>query len=419
MAGIALLLLQTNLFAQITLNWASSFSPAWGNGDLTHTASNIGGNSINCTATISMTGSGVFMPVMGSSGAQSPSVSGAVFTIPGATNRIQITPNYTNTSSYTDIVLSFSAMTTNVSFRIVDIDKNDASSTTYFDRVTVTGSNGSTSFNPVLTKFDPVTDPNFLVLSGNTAQVNTTSGQAGNTASDATDQRGTITVDFGSSVINSISIRYDNAPGTNSNPASQSIAIGDVSFLQSTLPVSLVVFSGRRQGQDVVLNWTTRQEFNSAFFEIERSNGTSSWEKIGAVTAAGNSNTDIDYSFLDVNPQGSLLLYRLKQTDIDNHYKYSGIVRITAKAPSTGLQAYPNPFREQVNISLYSPVQQQVSVALLDAAGRRVRTETKKLFAGENSIMVPGPGSLVKGVYHIVAYDAAGNMLGRSKIVRD
>jgi hypothetical protein len=183
MAGLALLLSQTNLLAQINLNWATSFSPSWGNGDLTGTASNIGGNSINCSASFIMTGAGVFMPVLGSSGSQSPSVSGAVFTVPGTTNRIQVTPNYNSNSSYTDIVLSFSSMTTNISFRIVDIDKSDASSTTYFDRVTVTGSNGSSTFNPTLTKYDPVTDPNFLVLSGNSAQVNTTSGQAGNTAS--------------------------------------------------------------------------------------------------------------------------------------------------------------------------------------------------------------------------------------------
>ena len=399
MAGVALLLSQTNLLAQINLNWASSFTPSWANGDLTGTASNIGGNSINCSASFAMTGAGVFMPVLGSSGSQSPSVSGAVFTVPGTTNRIQVTPNYNSNSSYTDIVLSFSSMTTNISFRIVDIDKSDASSTTYFDRVTVTGSNGSSNFYPTLTKYDASTDPNFLIISSNAAQVNTTSGQAGNTASDATDQRGTITVDFGSSVINSITIRYDNAPGANSNPASQSIAIGTVSFLQSTLPVSLTDFSGHRQGQDVLLNWTTQQEYNSSLFEIERSNGTNSWEKIGNVIAAGSSNTAIDYSFLDLNPQGSLLLYRLKQIDIDNRSKYSGIVRIASKGAATDLQAYPNPFREQVSVSIYSATQQRVSVSILDAAGRTVKTITKDLYAGQNNIMLSGFGQFAKGIY--------------------
>jgi len=109
-----------------------------------------------------MTGSGAFMAAMGSSGAQTPTVAGAVFTIPGASNRIQVTPNYTNTSSYTTIVLSFTAMTTNVVFRIADIDKNDPNSNSYFDRVTVTGSDGSTNYLPTITKYDPVTDPNFF-----------------------------------------------------------------------------------------------------------------------------------------------------------------------------------------------------------------------------------------------------------------
>ena len=41
------------------------------------------------------------------------------------------------------------------------------------------------------------------------------------------------------------------------------------------------------------------------------------WEKIGSVAAAGNSNTEKSYSFTDINPQGALLLYRLRQIDID------------------------------------------------------------------------------------------------------
>ncbi|MBK6938389.1 MAG: hypothetical protein IPH18_17200 [Chitinophagaceae bacterium] len=244
---------------------------------------------------------------MGSFGSQTPTVNGAVFTVPGASSRIQITPNFNNNTSYATIVLSFTSLATNISFRIADIDKNDATSTTYFDRVTITGSNGSSTFSPSITKFDAVTDPNFLIISGNTARVNTTSGQAGNTDSDAADQRGTINVDFGTAAINTVTIRYDNAPGANTNPAAQSIAVGSVTFSQSVLPVSLTDFSAYRQSRDVILKWTTHQENNSASFEIERSNDNSNWLKVGNVTAAGFSGNDLNYSFLDVNPQGAVL----------------------------------------------------------------------------------------------------------------
>ena len=418
-AGACLLLTANTLFSQITLNWGSSFSPSWSNGALSSTASNINGYSINGTASVSMTGPGSFTLAMGSYGSQTPTVSGAVFTVPEASSRIQLTPNFNNNSSYTETVLDFTALTSNISFRIVDIDKSNSTSNTYFDQVTITGSNGSTIFYPTITKYDAVTDPDFLIISSNTAHVNTVNGQAGNTASDASDQRGTINVDFGSAVINRITIRYDNAPGCDNNPAAQSIAIGNISFSQFTLPVSLTNFSGYRRQEDVILGWTTSQEYNSAYFEIERSNGSSSWEKIGTVAAAGSSNSDLDYRYRDLTPRGSLLFYRLKLVDIDNNFKYSGIVRISSGDKNPGILAYPNPFREQFSISMRSPVQQTVAVTLFDVSGRTVQTEKRNVSAGENNFMLIVARSISPGTYTVVVRDADGIQMGQLKLLKN
>jgi hypothetical protein len=418
MTGIVLCLICTKLHSQYNLDWLSSFSPIWSNGSLSGSANNVNGSSINCNTTVTLNGGGVFVPALGSSGAITPTVSGAVFTVPGATNRLQVTPNYTNNSSYTNIVLSFSSQVTNVTFRIVDIDKANATSTTYYDRVTVTGTDGSSTFNPTITKYDATTDPNFLVISGNTASVNTTSGQSGNCASDASDQRGTVTVNFGSVTINSVTIRYDNAPGANANPAAQSIAVGQVSFQQSTLPVTLTDFNGHWQANDVILNWSTSHEFNSSVFEIERSKGDNNWGKIGTVTAAGFSNNARNYSFRDVNPPGSQLFYRLKQVDIDNNFKYSTIVRISRKTFEAGINVYPNPFQDKVNITLHSRSVQTITLTLTDITGKVVRTETKKVFIGENNILLGELEKASKGIYIITVRDDNGEIIGVQKISR-
>ncbi|NOT50830.1 MAG: T9SS type A sorting domain-containing protein [Chitinophagaceae bacterium] len=420
MAGIALLFLSVpNLKAQINLSWASSFSPTWNSGNTTGTAPNIGGYSINCSASATINGGGTFMQALGSSGAPTPTVSGATFTVPGTTNRLQVTPNYTSNTSYTDIILTFTSPATNVAFKIVDIDKNNSTSTTYFDQVTVTGTHGATTYNATLTKYDATTDPSFLVISGNVAHVNTTSSIAGNTASDASDQRGTVNVNFGTTTLSSIRIRYDNATGADSNPASQAIAIGSVSFDFSTLPVDMLSFSGIRQNENVLLNWKTIQEFNSASFEIERSNGTNSWEKTGTVAASGNSTTEKSYHFLDVNAQGSLLLYRLKQIDIDNNYKYSGIVKITAKAAVTDILAYPNPFTSQINISVNSDNDQPVLILLYDVNGKMIRKETNTLYAGSNSITINTLEKMANGIYYLEVKDKTGLLLGRSMLLKN
>ncbi len=419
MAGIALLFLSGNAsLAQTNLNWATSFIPSWGNGNTSGTAPNIGGYSINCTATALITGGGSYMLALGGSGAQTPTVSGATFTVPGTTNRIQITPNYTSNASYIDIILTFSSVATNVTFKIVDIDKANATSTTYFDQVTVTGTNGASTYIATLSKYDAVTDPNFLIISGNVAYVNTTSGQAGNTASDATDQRGTVNVSFGSASLTSIKIHYNNAVGADADPASQAIAIGSISFSMSTLPLSFLDFNGHRQFNDVLLNWKTKQEINTASFDIERNNGNS-WETVGTIAASGNSSNISNYAFTDINPQGSVLLYRLKQIDIDGNYKYSNIIRIINGNIKTDILSYPNPFMTQINVTISTLSDQKVVITFYDAGGKKVRAETKNIYTGSNSFSISNLDKLSKAVYYLEVRNTAGELLGNSKLVKD
>lgn len=415
MAGMTLLFLYSE--AQPNLNWSSSFSPVWADGNTSGNANNVSGSGINCVATATMVGGGTYVLALGGSGAQTPTVSGATFTVPATTNRIQVTPNFTSNTSYVNIVLTFSSFATNVSFKIVDIDKNNPGSTTYFDRVTVTGTDGTTNYNATLSKYDAVTDPNFLIISGNIANVNTTNGQAGNTASDASDQRGTVNVSFGTAVLNSITIRYDNAAGANADPASQAIAIGSVSFNSTTLPVSLLDFNGHRQSNDVVLNWKTQQEINAASFDIER-NSNGSWETIGNVIARGNSNDLINYTYTDINPQNSILLYRLKQIDIDRNFKYSNIIRIAAGA-TTEFTSYPNPFSSQVNLSITTAKSQQVSITLFDATGKSIHTESRNLYSGNNSFGITGLDKLSKGIYFVVIKNSNAEILGRTTLLKD
>jgi hypothetical protein len=398
------------------LNWLSSFVPAWSNGNTSGNANNVNGSSV-CAATNVTISGGAFVQALGTIGAPTPCVSGATFTVPGSPQRLQVTPDFSNNTRHVNIVTTFTNLVTNVSFRIVDIDKSDPTSNAYFDRVTVTGSDGTNTYNAILTKYDATTDPLFLIVAGNTAYVNTTSGLSGNSNSDGTDQRGTVTVNFGALSINSITIRYDNAAGAQANPAPQAIGVGSLSFTQSTLPVSLTAFSGHMEGGKALLKWTTQQEINAASFIVERSNNSTTWENIGTVTARGNSSSIVNYNFADVNPQGSVLLYRLREVDIDQHYKYSNIIRLINKETTTML-SYPSPFTSQINLNLNSAASQQASAILMDLAGKIVRTEIKSLFPGNNNFTIAGLDVLRPGIYIVEIKDPAGNTLGRSKILK-
>ena len=372
-AGIVLLLLYTQLSqAQTKFIWSSSFSPAWSNGSTNNTATNVGGTSINCNVNTVISGDGTFKLALGSYGSQTPTVSGATFVVPESISSLQITPEYENENSYANIVFTFSSLVSGVSFKIADIDKYNIGSSPYYDRVIITGSDGVRTYNASIEKYDPLTDPTFLIVNGNTASVNTLSGFAGNAESDDRDQRGTINVSFGNAVIRTITIRYDNVPEAlpfAGAVGAQAIGIGDITFNTVTLAQNFLNFSGRRRGTEVSLEWKTQNETGISSYIVERNSGTD-WQAIGSINAINNNTLSTSYSFTDAAASGSLLLYRLKQVTNSTNFKYSGIVRITDKENGISLLAYPNPFTEQVNININSTTRQQVLLAIYDAGGR-------------------------------------------------
>ena len=89
------------------------------------------------------------------------------------------------------------------------------------------------------------------------------------------------------------------------------------------LPVTFAAFTGRQDGNSVVLEWTTLSENNNDYFEIERSSDGINFVTIGYVEGAGNSNSRIDYSFNDNAPEQGRLYYRLSQVDFDGTREYA------------------------------------------------------------------------------------------------
>lgn len=416
MAGIVLLFTFTELTAQV-LNWGSAFSPAWAHGNTNRTAINVAGTGVNCTVVASITGSGVFKQTS-SFGGLTPTVSGAIIVVPGSPSRLHTIVDFDNTSSYVTVRLTFSSYVRNVSFRIADIDKPGPTGTGHLDRATITGMMGPTVIIPSYTKYDPVTDPAFLTGSGNVATVNSSSGQAGDAISDAIDQRGTITVDFGTSLINEIIIRYDNAPGADADPSQQDFAIGNVSFQLLTLPVNLVSFSAAQSGNDVQLKWATAQESNSSHFVVERSSNASDWSAIGTITARGNSNEISGYSYTDINPVNATLFYRLRQVDQDGNFRYSTVARISNKDMVTELVTYPNPFSTQVNISLHSAAAQQVTSTITDMAGRTIQADINQLSKGNNNYSMNVSKKLPAGIYWLTITDEQKNVIGQTRLFK-
>jgi len=77
-----------------------------------------------------------------------------------------------------------------------------------------------------------------------------------------------------------------------------------------------------------LLEWTTAEEFNSDQFQVEKSLDGMEYERIGKVEAAGESNGEKSYRFLDINATTDKAFYRLKQIDTDGTISLSEIALV-------------------------------------------------------------------------------------------
>jgi autotransporter-associated beta strand protein len=144
----------------------------------------------------------------------------------------------------------------------------------------------------------------------------------------------------------------------------------------------------------VMLNWSTNMEQNTATFEIERSTGGETFDKIGTIPAAGFSQTSRSYHFEDLAPVEGIAYYRIKQTDRDGKFSHSEVCKIENNMRIAPL-IYPNPCHGIAEISGLGS-QKNVSYQIYNTAGMEV--DNGKLNASNNKLNVK---NLMPGVYSL------------------
>lgn len=132
---------------------------------------------------------------------------------------------------------------------------------------------------------------------------------------------------------------------------------GPVTFKSATaalpgaLPVTLVDFTVKKEGEVAQLSWATSYETNSDFFEIQRSSDTKNWRSLDRITAGTESRMVRRYNYTDNRPEAGANFYRLKMVDKDGSFALSKIHDLTfANGIETTL--YPNPVLEKLKIKV-------------------------------------------------------------------
>jgi Secretion system C-terminal sorting domain len=166
----------------------------------------------------------------------------------------------------------------------------------------------------------------------------------------------------------------------------------------STLPVEMKNFTAARLQQSTTVNlkWTTSTEINNTGFEVQRSLGNNNWQSVAFVNSqasGGNSTSDINYSFNDLNTSKSVSQYRLRQIDVDARSKYSEIRSVRGLDQKGGIIIYPNPTNDgKVNV-IFEDINAIYDISVVDMSGRMIK-QMKNITS--NSIQID---NLAPGMY--------------------
>ena len=143
----------------------------------------------------------------------------------------------------------------------------------------------------------------------------------------------------------------------------------------NTLPVSFKSFTTKRNKQNVVLNWQTATELNNAGFAIER-NVNGNWAEIAFVPSqanGGNSSTELNYTYNDLNSYKGISQYRIRQDDPDSKTTYSVIRSVQGEGAGPKLVIYPNPSMDGRLQLVFEDANSTRHIVIIDMNGRIVR----------------------------------------------
>jgi hypothetical protein len=134
------------------------------------------------------------------------------------------------------------------------------------------------------------------------------------------------------------------------------------------LPISLFSFTGKATEEGNLIEWTTLSERDNDYFTLFSSIDAVSWKSIGQIQGAGNSNTTLNYSFIDKNPNTGINYYFLQQTDYNGQSESFKPIAVSFSRNSE-IEVYPNPTKNTIYIN---NIENNTHIELFSLEGKKV-----------------------------------------------
>jgi hypothetical protein len=211
------------------------------------------------------------------------------------------------------------------------------------------------------------------------------------------------------------------APGTTTGTATPGDASADNTSTSTvevitSVPLTLLSFGAAFENCNTVLSWSTTNEQNTGWFEIERASSASpsAWVVAGRVNASGNTSSQRNYSYTDApGTTAGKWLYRLKMIDLNGRFTYSQVLPVSGKCGEASVLAYPNPVQNG-KLFITATGLGQIATGVLKAADGRI-VYSGKIINGQNTINIE---KIPAGIYLLSVQDENGATIHHKVIVR-
>ncbi len=168
--------------------------------------------------------------------------------------------------------------------------------------------------------------------------------------------------------------------------------------------VASIDLTAKLKTDTVSVSWHIQSESGIEKFIVERSSDGINFTEVGEMKASFDSKVT-DYTYDDVSFTNAELYYRLKQVSHDDTYIYSKVAKVEIQNTSIGMRinsVAPNPFSNQIQLSLLSESNQKSSLYLIGSDGKTKYQKEIQLESGENSIQLENLEALEAGTYILV-----------------
>ncbi len=160
----------------------------------------------------------------------------------------------------------------------------------------------------------------------------------------------------------------------------------------STLPIKLLSFEGKPDGNTIKLEWATASEENNNYFLIEKSNNAFDWIPLTIVEGNGNSNQIVNYSFTDTEPYTGINYYQLVSHDFNGDTHTSPIVAVLMNETLAYFTF------DGSEISVFGNFENKTTLEIFDATG--ILVYSNNINPGQRSLKI-NDLNIPSGIYFI------------------